>query len=57
MLSGERAALEAIRSEEVEVLLIGEAGGDQIVIDAAEHSLTMPLAEAREAWESLAALD
>ncbi len=56
VLSGERSALEALASGGVEVLIVGEVGGEQIAIEAAELSLSLPLAEARRAWESLAAL-
>ncbi len=56
VLSGERAALEAIGGECVEVLIVGEVGGNEIAIEAAELTASVPLAEARSAWESLAAL-
>ncbi len=56
LLSGERSALEALASGGVEVLIVGEVGGEQIAIEAAELSLSLPLAEARRAWESLPAL-
>ena len=48
--------LEAVADRGVEVLVIGEAGGEEIGIGAAELSLSLALSEARSAWESLAAL-
>ncbi len=57
VLSGERSALEAIGDDGVEVLMIGEPGGEEIAIDAAELSLVLPLSKARRAWESLGELD
>ncbi|MGZ8667037.1 MAG: phosphoribosylformylglycinamidine synthase subunit PurL, partial [Solirubrobacterales bacterium] len=56
LLSGERSALEAIGGAGMEALVIGETGGDEIAIEAAELTVSVPLAEARSAWESLAAL-
>jgi phosphoribosylformylglycinamidine synthase subunit PurL len=55
LLSGERSALEAIgASGEAEVLMIGETGGEEIAIEAAETSVCVALHRARSAWESLA---
>ncbi len=56
VVSGERSELEAIGGERVDVLLIGEVGGGEIAIDAAELTLAVPLADAQAAWESLATL-
>ena len=42
VLGGERAALEALASGGVEVLIVGEVGGEQIAIEAAELSLSLP---------------
>jgi phosphoribosylformylglycinamidine synthase II len=53
VISGERAALESLASDQLEVLLIGEVGGEAIEIDAAEGSLAVPLADAERAWRSL----
>ncbi len=56
MLSGERSALEAIGGGTVEVFVIGEVGGEEISVEAAELTVSVALAEARSAWDSLAAL-
>ena len=50
------SALEAIAGQGVDVLVIGEVGGEEIAIEAAELSVSVRLADARSAWESLAAL-
>ena len=54
VLSGERAKLEQLASDELPVLVIGEVGGEAIEIEAAEQSLSVPLADAERAWRSLA---
>ncbi len=54
VISGERAELEALASEALPVLLIGEVGGQTVEIEAAEQSLSVPLADAERAWRSLA---
>jgi hypothetical protein len=36
------------------VLAIGEAGGDAVELLAAEAEVSLPLADAEEAWRSLA---
>lgn len=54
VLSGERAALESLATDSVEVLLLGEVGGEAIEIAAGDRSLTLPLADAARAWRSLA---
>jgi phosphoribosylformylglycinamidine synthase len=50
LVSGDRAAL-----EELGAVLVGTVGGDRISIGAGDRSLSVSLAEAREAWESLPA--
>jgi phosphoribosylformylglycinamidine synthase II len=55
VISGEREALQGLGSDDLEVLIIGEVGGDAIEIEAAEQSLSIPLADAEGAWRSLAA--
>ncbi len=54
VLSGERSRLEALASEALAVLLVGEVGGEAIEIEAAEQSLAVPLGDAERAWRSLA---
>jgi phosphoribosylformylglycinamidine synthase len=54
VLSGDRGALEQLDSESLPLLLIGEVGGETIEIEAAEQSLSVPLADAERAWRSLA---
>ncbi|MEK6277959.1 MAG: phosphoribosylformylglycinamidine synthase subunit PurL [Actinomycetota bacterium] len=54
VLSGDRTALEGLASDTLEVLIIGEVGGERVEIEAAELSLSVPLAEAGRAWRSLA---
>jgi phosphoribosylformylglycinamidine synthase subunit PurL len=53
VLSGETAQLKRLASEGLPVLIIGEVGGEQIQIEAAEQSLSVPLADAEAAWLSL----
>jgi phosphoribosylformylglycinamidine synthase II len=48
---GELAAHGAARG--IDVLAIGEAGGDRLELSAAEAELSLPLAEAERAWRSL----
>jgi phosphoribosylformylglycinamidine synthase II len=59
LISGPPAELEALsaegRSEGVDVLAIGQTGGDRIDLSAAEVELTLSLAEATSAWRSLEA--
>ncbi|MGN6201482.1 MAG: phosphoribosylformylglycinamidine synthase subunit PurL [Solirubrobacterales bacterium] len=50
LVSGDRATL-----EELGAVLIGTVGGDRVSIGAGDRSLSISLAEAREAWSSLAA--
>ncbi len=56
LLSGDREELEALASAGVDVLLIGEVGGDSLEIDAAELTVSVPLADAARAWRSLDAV-
>jgi len=53
VLSGERAKLEQLASDELPVLVIGEVGSEALEIEAAEQSLSVPLADAERAWRSL----
>ncbi|MGN6277074.1 MAG: phosphoribosylformylglycinamidine synthase subunit PurL [Solirubrobacterales bacterium] len=50
LVSGDRQAL-----EDLGAVLIGTVGGDQIAIGAGDRSLSVSLAEARDAWSSLSA--
>jgi phosphoribosylformylglycinamidine synthase subunit PurL len=54
VLSGERARLEELASDQLPLFVIGEVGGEAIEIEAAEQSLAIPLADAERAWRSLA---
>jgi phosphoribosylformylglycinamidine synthase II len=54
VLSGEREKLEALAGDGVKVLLLGKVGGETVEIAAGDHSLTVPLADAAQAWHSLA---
>ena len=56
VVSGERSKLAAIAGGGVEVLVIGETGGEAIAIDAAELTLEVALSDASASWESLAGL-
>ncbi len=57
VVAGEAAKLRALVTEGrelgVEVVPIGEAGGDRIEISAAEADVSLPLAAAEQAWRSL----
>jgi len=53
LVSGERAALESLATDEVAVLYLGEVGGEQVEIAAGDQSLTLPLDAAARAWHSL----
>ncbi len=53
LVAGERAALEALGSDDVRVLVIGEAGGEAIRIEAGDSTLELAVAEAERAWRSL----
>jgi len=53
VLSGERARLEALASDGVAVLYLGQVGGEEIEIAAGDRSLSLPLADAEAAWRSL----
>jgi phosphoribosylformylglycinamidine synthase len=54
VLSGDRGVLEQLDSDSLPVLLIGEVGGEAIEIEAAEQSLSLPLADTARSWRSLA---
>jgi phosphoribosylformylglycinamidine synthase II len=54
LLSGDREALESLATAEVNVLLIGETGGQSVEIEVGEEQLSVGLDEARESWQSLA---
>ncbi len=53
VLSGKRGALESLAGDGVEVLYLGQVGGDAIEIAAGDRSLSLPLADAEAAWRSL----
>ncbi len=53
LLSGDRATLESLAAGDVEVLLLGEVGGDTLEIEAGGSPLGVELADARVAWHSL----
>ena len=53
VLSGERAALESLASGGIEILILGEVGGEEIEIAAGDRSLTIGLDDAASAWRSL----
>jgi phosphoribosylformylglycinamidine synthase subunit PurL len=59
LISGSPAELEALSAEDrregIDVLAIGETGGDRIDLSAAEIELSVPLADATAAWRSLKA--
>jgi phosphoribosylformylglycinamidine synthase subunit PurL len=57
VLAGERSELEALAAGagEVDVFLIGAAGGDRIAVAAAEADVELGLVDAEQAWRSLAA--
>jgi phosphoribosylformylglycinamidine synthase subunit PurL len=55
LLSGDRTELEALAGNaEVELWVIGGAGGDSLELSAAELEIAVPLAAAERAWRSLA---
>jgi len=53
VISGERASLEALASDGVAVLYLGQVGGEEVEVAAGDRSLSLPLAEAESAWRSL----
>jgi phosphoribosylformylglycinamidine synthase subunit PurL len=53
LITGERSRIEAIGSGDVDVLILGQAGGDRIEIEAAEASVGVALGDAERAWRSL----
>jgi phosphoribosylformylglycinamidine synthase subunit PurL len=54
LLGGERAKLEALAGAGVEVLFLGEVGGEVLEIVVGESELRLPTAAAATAWRSLA---
>ena len=55
LVAGDRAELEALAAEsgDVDVWIVGEAGGDRIALSAAEAEADVALADAARAWRSL----
>ncbi len=53
VISGEREKLEALASDGVAVLLLGEVGGDAVEIAAGDRSLSLGIGSAESAWRSL----
>jgi phosphoribosylformylglycinamidine synthase subunit PurL len=53
LLSGDRAALEALEGSGVKVTVLGEVGGDAIAAEAGELAVSVPVEAAAEAWRSL----
>ncbi len=53
LLSGDRPTLESLAAGDVEVLILGEVGGEAVSIEAAELSLSTPVTGAKHAWCSL----
>jgi phosphoribosylformylglycinamidine synthase len=53
LLAGPRAELEALADGDVDLFVVGTAGGDRISIAAAETEADIPLADAERAWRSL----
>ena len=57
ILAGAHADLEPLTevagASGVDLVIVGEAGGDRIVLSAAEAELSIPLADAERAWRSL----
>ncbi|MGH2952530.1 MAG: phosphoribosylformylglycinamidine synthase subunit PurL [Solirubrobacterales bacterium] len=57
VLAGEPAALELLAAEAaaaaIDLIFIGEAGGQRIELAAAEAEIELPLAHAAQAWRSL----
>ena len=53
VVSASGEAIASLRAAGAEVLELGETGGDEILIEAAEQIVAVPLAEAEAAWRSL----
>jgi phosphoribosylformylglycinamidine synthase len=53
LLSGDRETLEGLAVSGVDVLVLGETGGESLEIEAGGEQLSVGIAEAREAWQSL----
>jgi hypothetical protein len=51
LVAGERAALESISG--AEVLVLGEAGGERLELDAAESGCDLLVEDADRVWRSL----
>jgi phosphoribosylformylglycinamidine synthase len=54
LVAAPRADLEILVGERDNVILLGEAGGDRLELEAAESSCSVLLADAERAWRSLA---
>lgn len=50
VISGERAALEALASDDLAVVVCGEVGGDRITVACSGGGIDVALADARSAW-------
>jgi phosphoribosylformylglycinamidine synthase II len=53
LLSGERAALESFGQDGVEVVVLGEVGGDVLEINIGDSALNISMSAAQAAWHSL----
>ncbi len=53
VLAGPRDALEGLAAAGVDVIVVGEAGGERIAISAAEAEVEVAVADAERAWRSL----
>jgi phosphoribosylformylglycinamidine synthase subunit PurL len=53
LIGGDRATLESLAGDGVAVLILGEAGGDRIQIEAADLAVDIEVAAAEGAWRSL----
>jgi phosphoribosylformylglycinamidine synthase len=53
LISGEPAALEALVGSDVDVLMLGESGGENVAIDGGPATLTVTVEAAGVAWRSL----
>ena len=53
VLTGDRARLEALARDGVDLFVVGEAGGDRITLSAADAEADVALADAERAWRSL----
>jgi phosphoribosylformylglycinamidine synthase II len=55
VISGEWEKLEGLAGDGVAVLMLGKVGGDSVEVAAGDRSLTLSLADAEQAWNSLPA--